>query len=181
MTDINLLPVEEKEARSWESIRGRLRMAATVVLLVTGVFTFGTLVFLVGFLNQKGRLTAQIEESVATINSLKSAEELTVVTKGKVKIASQIIEARTNHPQFLGKVAALVPGGIYFTDIKFSGAKIVMVGRARSSAEVGALVSALTSVRGKELISGVSVDSLSSDESGIYSFTLTVMIAGGAT
>ena len=177
MADINLLPVEERSARSFEQVQGKLSLISTIFLVVTALFTLGTLGFFITLSSQRSKLLSGIEETSAAINNLKSTEELTVVTKGKVSTASKMLIARTDFASFFEKFSELVPEGVYFSDIRFTGNRISFVGKARTSADVAGLVSAVVSNSGSEIVSGVSVDSLSSDETGAYAFSMTAQLA----
>ena|SRR3989344_6208227 len=173
MSDINLLPTEERSARNFEAARGKLTLVSTMFLVATALFTLGTLGFFVTLTNQRNQLLSQIEDASGRINSLKSTEELVVVTKGKAATASKILSARTNFSSFFEKFSSLVPGGVYFSDIRFSASKISFVGKARTSADVAGLVSALVLPGGSAIVTNVSVDSLSSDETGVYAFSMS--------
>ena len=177
MADINLLPAEERAARSFEAAQGKLSLVSTIFLIVTAVFTLGTLGFFVTLTTQRSQLLSQIEDASARINSLKAVEELVVVTKGKVSTASKIFSARVDFAGFFEKLSNLVPQGVYFSDVRFSGNRISLVGKAKSSGDVAGFVSALVSAQGSQIVSNVSVESLSSDEAGAYSFSMTAQLA----
>lgn len=178
MADINLLPTEERSLRNFEAARGKLTLVSTVSLVATALFTLGTLGFFVTLTTARNQLLSQIEEASGRINSLKATEELAVVTKGKAATASKILSARTNFSNFFEKFSGLVPEGVYFSDIRFTGSKVSFVGKARTSADVAGLVSALVLPQGSAIVSNVSVDSLSSDETGAYSFSMAAQLAG---
>ena len=177
MADINLLPAEERNARTFEVAQGKLTLVSAIFLIVTAVFTMGTLGFFVTLTTQRSQLLSQIEEASARINSLKSAEELVVVTKGKVSTASKILSARVNFAGFFEKLAVLVPQGVYFSDVRFTGSRISLVGKAKTSSDISGFVGTLVSPAGSQIVSNVSVDSLSSDESGVYSFSMSAQLA----
>lgn len=176
MADINLLPTEERSARSLEAAQGKLALVSTIFLVVTALFTLGTLGFFVTLTNQRNRLLGGIEEASATIDSLKSTEELVVVTKSKASTALKILGSRTDYASFFEKFSSLIPEGVYFSDIRFTGSRISLVGKARTSTDVAGLVSAFISTQGSSVISGISVESLSSDETGVYSFSVTAQL-----
>lgn len=176
MADINLLPIEERSARNLEAAQSKLALVSTIFLVITALFTLGTLGFFVTLTNQRSRLLVGIEEASATIDSLKATEELVVVTKGKASNAAKILGSRTDYSSFFKKFSGLVPEGVYFSDIRFTGSKISLVGKARTSTDVAGLVSAFVSTEGSSIISGISVESLSSDETGVYSFSMSAQL-----
>lgn len=176
MADINLLPTEERSARNFEVAQGKVTLVSTIFLVLTAIFTLGTLGFFITLTSQRNQLLAQIEDASSRINSLKSTEELVVVTKGKVSTGSKILSSRVDFPKFFDKFANLVPEGVYFSDVRFTGARVSLVGKARTSADVAGLVSALVG-QGSEIVTGVAVDSLSSDESGVYAFSMTAQLS----
>ena len=121
----------------------------------------------------KQKLVSKVEQSSLAIDSYKPQEELAVVTKNKVSTASKIIAARGNQLKALNTLSEIIPQSVYFTDIKFSGGKAVFSGKARTSADVAGFISALVLSKGSEIISDVTIDSLSSSESGIYTFSVS--------
>jgi len=178
MADINLLPVEEKAQESFLQLQKKLSLASAVVLGVVAVFTVVTLLFFTSFSKQRAGLIADIEKSTSKINDLKAREELFVVVKAKAQSADSILAGRVDHVKILEEFSKLVPQGVYFTDMKFGQSKINFSGKGRSSADVAGLVSSLLSTEGSKLVSGISVDSLSSDETGVYVFAMSAQLAG---
>lgn len=177
MAEINLLPVEEKAAESFETLHKRIIVVSAVVLVIVAVFTLTTLVFFTTLAAKRGDLISQIAESTAKINGLKTTEELLVVTKGKISTAIKILSGRTNTSGFFEKLAELVPQGVYFTEMRFVSGRVVITGKAKSSADVSGLVSSLVSAEGAKLLTNVAVDSLNSDEKGIFSFVISSQLA----
>src|SRR3990167_6215300 len=131
MSDINLVPQEEKATEHFESLKKRLSAASVVLLVLTAVITLGILVFFTTQVSKRTQLLAQVEESVQTINSHKSQEELLVVAKDKVGLAEQVLGQRVEYHQTFANFAKLVPQGVYFTDLKFAQSKISMNGKAK--------------------------------------------------
>ena len=176
MADINLLPVEERAHERFAPLFKRLSIASVAVLAITAIFTIATLGFFTSLVAKRTQLVADIEASASQINNLKATEELAVVVKEKAQVAQKILAGRTNHRELLDKLARIVPVGVYFTDIKFSAEKVIFSGRARTSADVAGLVSSLLSSEGSQIVSGVTVDSLTSDDAGVYTFAITAQI-----
>ncbi|MDO8486926.1 MAG: PilN domain-containing protein [Candidatus Curtissbacteria bacterium] len=176
MADINLLPVEEKSAERFENLYKKLVIAAIFLLVFTAVSTLAILGFFSILSTQRSNLVGRVEVSSATIEDLKSVEELQVVVKQKTAVADKIIIVRSSLGDVFQTLVQLVPQGVFFTDMRFSGLKVVISGRARTSGDVAGLVAQLVSARGNQIFSAVAIDSLSSDEAGIYSFVLSAQL-----
>ena len=172
MPDINLVPIQERSTERFETLKKRLTVISVILLVLTAFFTLGVLVFFTSQVSKRTQLFAKVEGNAQTINNYKSTEELLVVAKDKVGIAEQILAARADYYQTFNGFAKLVPQGVYFTDIKFLQDKIIMNGKAKSSAEVAGLVSSLLSADGSKIISKVTIDSLTADETGTYTFSI---------
>lgn len=177
MPDINLVPTQERSTERFESFKKRLSVVSVILLVLTASITLGVLVFFTSQVSKRTQLFATVEDSAQTINNHKSTEELLVVAKDKVGIAEQIFAQRTDYYQTFNGFAKLVPQGVYFTDIKFPQDKIIMNGKAKSSAEVAGLVSSLLSADGSKIISNVTIDSLTADETGTYTFSIAARSA----
>lgn len=177
MADINLLPIEERSAESFELLRRRLLFGSIGFLVFCAVSALIVLGFLSVLASKRSKLIAEVEASSSDINSLKANEELIVVVKNKAKAADAILSARSNLADVFNKLSALLPQGVYLTDLKMRSGKLVMSGRARTSGDLAGLVSALVSSRGVEIVSNVSIDSLSSDDQGAYTFIITAQLA----
>ena len=180
MAEINLLPVEEKEAERFKLLQKRLTVASVVFLVVTAILTLATLFFFTSVSKTRQNLNERVEETSTKINSLKSTEELIVVIKKKAQAADKILNLRTDYPEVFERLSQLIPQGVYFTDLKVSADKMIFSGRAKTSADVAGLVSSLLSAEGSKAVSGVTVDSLISDEKGVYSFVITTQLVGGS-
>lgn len=178
MADINLLPQEERENEQYFLLVKRLQVAAVGALVVTAILVIITLVMFTTFSSRKAGFSSQIEDLSSKINGLKAQEELLVVIKDKVGNASRLSGARVEYHSLFNKLAAIIPQGVYFTDVRVTSGKAVISGKARSSNDVAGLVSAVTSARGTEIISDVSIDTLSSDETGIFSYVISGKVIG---
>jgi len=174
--DINLLPFEEKAQESFANLQKRLSLVSVIVLVVTAIFTLVTLVFFTSLASSRSKLIEDAQRSFSTINSYKANEELIVVVKNKVSAADKILNERANYSNVFNTLTSIIPQGTYFTDFKVASEKVSITGRAKSSADVAGLVSSLVSDRGKEIISNLSVESLSSDDKGIYAFVLSAQL-----
>lgn len=177
MAEINLLPIEEKKTETFESIRRKLSLLSVLLLVFTAISAVAVLTFFASLASTKQKLVSKVEQSSLAIGSYKPQEELAFVTKNKVSTASKIIAARGNQLKALNTLSEIIPQSVYFTDIKFSGGKAVFSGRAKTSADVAGFISALVSSKGSEIISDVTIDSLSSSESGIYTFSVSGKLA----
>lgn len=173
MADINLLPAEERESERYFLLVKRLQVAAVGTLVVTAILVIVTLVMFTTFSTRRASISSQIEDLSSRINGLKAQEELIVVTKDKVANAARLSVARVEYHSLFNKLAAIIPQGVYFTDVRVTSGKAVISGKARSSSDLAGLVSALTSAKGAEIISDVSLDTLSSDEAGIFAYVIS--------
>jgi Tfp pilus assembly protein PilN len=99
-----------------------------------------------------------------------------VVTKEKAKGADEILATSVDHRNILSQLSELLPQNVYFIDFKLTQGKFIITGKARSSADMAGFVSSLTSSKGAEIISGVNIDNLTSDESGQYDFGLSAAL-----
>lgn len=177
MPDINLVPQEERVTERFESLKRRLSATSVVLLVLTAVLTLGVLVFFTTQVSKRTQLLSEVGESAQAINSYKSAEELLVVTKDKVGLSEKVFGQRQEYNQTFDDFAKLVPQGVYFTDIKFSEGKITLNGKAKSSAEVAGLVSSLLSAEGSKIVSNITLDTLTADETGAYTFSMQAQSA----
>lgn len=178
MTDINLLPQEEKANEKYYKLVHRLQFFSIGVLAVVAVVTVVTLVLFTSFSSKRSSLVLQLEDLSSQVNSYKSQEELIVVVKDKVHAAEELTSVRIDYQNFFSKLAQIVPQGIFFTDFRVSANKAVISGRAKNSGDVASLVSILTSSSGTQLLSDASLDTLSSDETGVFSFVISAKIVG---
>lgn len=178
MADINLIPQEEKASERVESMQKRLQIFSVVFLIICAIAAVVTLALFATFSSKRTALVAQVSDSSAKIDSFKSQEELLVVISDKTSVASTLLTSRTDLADFFKKLAALLPQGVYFSDIRIAEGKISLSGKARSSSEIAGLATSLTSSEGAKIVVGVSIDSLSSDESGAYSFVASAKLAG---
>lgn len=176
MAEINLLPVEEKSAERFENLYKKILFAAIGLLILTAISTLLILAFFSVLSATRSNLVTRVEQSSATIGDLKSTEELEVVVKQKVSVADKVLTARTPLGDVFQTLVQLVPQGVFFTDMRFSGIKVIISGRARTSADVAGFVSQLVSPRGSQIFTGVAIDSLASDSAGIYSFVLSAQL-----
>lgn len=176
MAEINLLPAEERSAEGFEGIYGKVLIAGVAMVLISGMLTLAVLGYFSALSSKRSEYISRVEQSSATINSLKSTEELIVVVKEKASIADKILTARSPFGDVFSKLVQLVPQGVFFTDMKFSGLKVTVSGKAKSSADVSGFIDQLVSEKGSEIFLDVSVDSLASDDTGVYSFVLTARL-----
>lgn len=177
MADINLLSEETRQLESFENLRKKLSVVSVLMLVITAIGTLATLAFFTTLVSERGKLIERVEESSAKVNSYKAVEELAVVTKEKVSLSEQIISKRSDKVVLFNNLASLVPQNVSFSDVKISQGKIVLTGRAKTSADVAAFISALVSAKGTQVVSNTSVDSLVSDEAGVYSFGVSANLA----
>ncbi|MBI3282980.1 PilN domain-containing protein [Candidatus Curtissbacteria bacterium] len=178
MSDINLIPSEERASARVELLQKRLQIFSIGFLVTTAVLTILTLSLFAMFASRREKLIGEVEDNSQEINRLKAQEELVVVVKEKASVASQIVSSRVEFSRAFEKLSQLVPQGVYFTDIRVSAGKIVISGKARTSADVAGLASSLVSATGSEVVSDVSIDSLSSDDEGVYVFVVSAKLAG---
>lgn len=181
MADINLLPVEDKGTETSEGIRKKLSIASVVVLVATAAFGVVTLVMFTSIASQRQKIQSRIDTSTSQIESLKDTEAMIVVTKDKASIADKVLSGRADQVNIFNQFAQLVPENVYFTDIKFLGSKATFSCKAKSSADVAGFISSLASDNGTKIISNVNIDSLSSDQEGVYTFNISGQLATKAS
>lgn len=178
MANINLLPAEEKSAANFGFVQKKFLVGSVLVIVLTGLVTFGILGFFSIEAAKSKELNSQVEQSVAEINSYKPVEELLVIVHDKVSDGQQIIDGRVDVNQVFTNLSELIPREVYFSDIKFAGDKIAFTGKAKTSSDAAGLVSSLASPQAAKIFTNVNMESLSTDEKGNYSFTLSMKIAG---
>lgn len=176
MSEINLLPQEQRTAQNFGSLYKKLLFAAISLLLLTAVATIGILAIFSVLSARRSLLVTQVEQGTAAIDNFKPVEELQVVIKQKVTVVDKILTARTKLGETFQTLVQLVPQGVFFTDMRFSGTKVSISGRAKTSGNVAGFVSQLVSAKGAGILTNVSVDSLSSDDTGVYAFVLTAQL-----
>ncbi len=180
MPDINLLPVEDKGSEAAEGIRKKLTLFSALVLVLVAAFGVVTLVMFTRYASGRAKIENEIESSTAEINSLKDTEALVVVTKDKASVAEKVLSGRSDQVNVFSQFAQLVPQNVYFTDIKFTGAKATFSGKAKTSADIAGFISSLASDSGSKIISNVNIDSLSSDQDGVYTFSISSQLNGSS-
>lgn len=181
MAEINLIPQEERANERVEHLQKRLQATSIGLLIFTAILTIVTLSLFAMFASARTKLIAEVDDYSSKINQFKTHEELIVVVKDKASAASQLISSRVEFPDVFDKFSQLIPQGIYFTDIRVATGKIVISGRAKTSADVAGLATSLVSASGSEVVSDVSIDSLSSDDKGIYSFVVSAKLVESNT
>lgn len=178
MADINLIPQEERTNAKVELLRRKLQFSSIGFLIFTAVLTILTLSLFAMFASKRSALIGEVEDNSAQINKLKAEEELIVVVKDKASAADKIVSSRVDFPKIFDKFSLLLPQDIYFTDVRVATGKVVISGKAKTSADVAGLASSLVSANGAEIVSDVSIDSLSSDNEGIYAFVVSAKLVG---
>jgi len=158
MADINLLPVEARDQENFSILVKRISIVSVVVLVITGIVTFIILVLFSSFSSKRSKLVASVEASSGQIESLKSTEELIVVVKDKASSAEKLVSSRTDFADIFENISKLIPQGVYFTDAKFTSGKVSL------------------SSEGAKYFNQVSIDSLSSNELGLFTFNITAQL-----
>ena len=181
MADINLLSVEDKKYEGFENLRKKLSIFSVLLLVFTAISTLATLAYFTTLASARSKLIIQVEDASSKVNSYKGVEELAVVTKEKAMIVEQITLQRLDSVKFFNQLSQIIPQDVSFSDVKISQGKGVGNGRARTSADVAGFISALVSARGGEIVSDVSIDSLVSEESGVYAFGVSANIVKGGS
>lgn len=173
MADINLLSQEEKKDESFENLRKKLSVGSVLLLVFTAAATLATLAYFTKLVSVRSGLISRVEEASFKVNSYKSVEELVVVTKEKAAISNEMIAKRSDKVEVFNTLAEIVPQNVTFSDVKISQGKFVVNGQAKTSADVAGFVSSLLSAKGAEVLADISIDSLVSDEKGVYSFGIS--------
>ena len=122
----------------------------------------------------------EVNDYSTKIDQYKAQEELLVVTHDKAMAANTLIGSKPQYNSVFRKLSNLLPQGVYFNDMRIADTKVVFSGKARTSADIASLVSAFVSADGARIMNTVSVDSLSSDELGNYSFVISARMIGGS-
>jgi len=177
MADINLLSEEDKTSESFDNLRKKLSALSILLLVFAALGTVATLVFYTSLVSARDKIVTRVDEAAAQVDSLKNVEELAVVTVQKAQSANQVLSARSDKVKIFNELSTLVPQSVSFSDIKITQGKMVFSGKAKTSADVAAFIAALTSATGAQILTGVSVDSLSSDSSGVYNFGISATLA----
>ena len=180
MTEINLLPVEDKSTETQKGIVKKLSVVAGVVLVATAALALVTLVMFTNLASERQKLNTKIDSNTSEIASFKSIEELITVTKDKASVADKILSARTDQVNVFNQFSQIVPVNVYFTDIKFTGGKANLSGKAKSSADIAGFISSLASDQGAKIMSNVNIDTLGSDQGGVYSFSISAEFVNSA-
>lgn len=176
MADINLIPQEAKKSEEFEKLRAKITIASVAILILTAIAAFVTLAFFAFYISEREKLLARVEDASAAVNSYKSVEELLVVVKDKATTAEKIKSAVLSRVDVIKTLAQLMPQNVYFTDVKIASDATKLSGRAKSSADVAGLISAFLSQEGQRIISNVTIDSLASDETGTYTFSVSAKL-----
>lgn len=176
MADINLLSQEDKQFESFDALRKKLSVLSVILLAVSAIAALGTLAFYTSLISSRNKIITRVEDASAKVNSYKNVEELAVVTKEKVQVASGVIAARSDQVKLFNALSQLVPVNVSFTSIKVAQGKIVLSGIAKTSADVAGFIAALTSAQGAQIFSGVSVDALVSDDQSVYTFGISAAL-----
>lgn len=177
MTDINLLPSEDKVSEKLSSIQKKLTAFSVVVLGVVAAFTVATLVMFTAAKADEGKLKERVGAAAGDVSSQQLTEELLTVVDKKTESASKIIASRLLYTEILKKTAELMPLGVAFSDLKIDGVKMSASAKAATSADVANLVSSfVSSEEGKKLFSSISIDSLATDTEGKYTFSVSMQV-----
>lgn len=178
MANINLLPIEERSAANFGFVQKKFLIGSVLIIVVTGLVTFGILGFFSIEASKRKDLNSRVELSVSEINNYKPVEELLVIIHDKAADGQKIIDGRVDVNEVFTNLSELIPQEVYFSDIKFAGDKIALTGKAKTSADAAGLVSSLVSAQASKIFSDVNMESLSSDEKGNYAFSLSMKISG---
>lgn len=181
MANINLLPSEEKAAETFGFVQKKFLFGAVALIILTGLVTFGILGFFSIEATKRTDLNTRVEASADQIGSYKSIEELLVVIHDKVSDGQKILEGRVDVDRVFSNLAELIPQGVYFSDMKFAGSKVSLTGKAKTSADAAGLVSSLVSSQASKVFTDVNMESLSSDEKGNYSFSLSMKLVSSSS
>lgn len=172
MTDINLLPEEERKSESLEKIKGKITLVSIAILVLTAISAFVTLAFFTFLSQERAKHLENVQQAVVEVESYKNVEELLAVVKDKSSSALLVTNANKDKVKLLTEFAQLIPQDVYFTDVNVSANDMTLNGLARTSADVAGLVSSLKSSKGAGIVTEVSLNGLSTDSSGVYKFSL---------
>lgn len=177
MTDINLLPSEDKVSEKLSSLQKKLTVFSIVVLGAVSVFTITTLVMLTAAKDKEKELKARVRVATDEVTSQQLTEELLTVVDKKVETASKARASRIIYTNVLRRTAELMPTGVFFSDLRIDGLKLSSGSTAKSSSDVANLVSSfVTTDEGKKLFTSMSVDSLATTVDGEYAFSVSMQV-----
>jgi len=177
MTDINLLPSEDKVSEKLSSFQKKLTAFSVVVLGVVAVFTIATLVMFTAAKAQESKLNERVGVAAGEVSAEQLTEELLTVVDKKTESATKVIASRMLYTEVLKKTAELMPLGVAFSNLKIDGATMSASATAATSADVANLVSSfVTTDEGEKLFSSMSIDSLATDAEGKYTFSVTMQV-----
>ena len=176
MASINLLPQKEKAQERFVGLQRKLQISAVSLLVLVAIFTFVTLFFYTSLSAKRAEIISHIQEASGKIEAQKTKEELIVVVKDKTATAQKLLDGRIEYINFFDKLASVIPQGVYFSDIRVFGGKVVFSGKAKTSADAAGLVRSFSSGQGAEVLSDLNVETLSADETGIYSFVISAKL-----
>src|SRR3989338_4640348 len=111
MADINLLSQEDTQYESFDALRKKLSV-------VSAVATLGTLAFYTSLVSTRDKIILRVEDASAKVNSYKNVEELAVVTKEKVQVASGVIASRSDQVKLFNALSQFVPQNVSFSNIR---------------------------------------------------------------
>lgn len=180
MADINLVPEEAKKSEDFDKLRGKIIAFSVAVLALTAIGAIVTLAFFAFYVSQREKLITRLETASAEVDRYQATESLLVVTKDKVSTADKILTSRIDYLKFFDTLVQIIPTNIFFTSITVGRDSVAFNGKAKTSADIAGLFSALTSAEGEKIISGVELTALSSDQTREYTFAFTAKLAGAA-
>ena len=178
MTEINLLPEEERKEVAAKRLKSRVivfSIGAVILAALISIAVFGYWGVLIAQEKQLGDKISKLEQQ---IEGLKTIEGLARVLKNKLAAIVVISGKTQNFDKILGDITQVIPQGVTLSDLTVSDKSVVtLTGNAVSATEFSNLVTALLRQdAGGANFSDVAVESVSRDDKGIYKFSVSAKL-----
>jgi Tfp pilus assembly protein PilN len=180
--EINLLPQKQYEAEQKEKALRWIYLAITVLLILDLVVVVAVFGYWTTKKVQINNSNNKITKVTQTIKNYKNVEVLQQVVKQESKSIVSIEATKRNMNNVLDKIAELTPEGVRLEN--FSVSEKNEIGAKVTSRDPYVFSSFLINLadenKGGKYLSDISVGSLTSDSSGVYSCSLQFNLKPGA-
>lgn len=175
MARINLLPWREAERKKRQQEFGLMVMGAVVL---TAVAVVGAHMQIESQIKAQGKRNAFLQREIDVVEQ--QIAEIRDLGKTKASLLARmniIQELQSSRPQVVhlfDEMVSTLPEGVYFNNVKQSGAKVEMEGKAQSNARVSSF---MRNIDGSVWLGSPRLDFIESKEAtgtGLSQFKLTV-------